>query len=221
MKKVLKIILGLVFLPPLIYGLAHLIGILIPVNTDTASENQEIEIYIQQFGAHTDLVLPLNNEVKNWEEVVDPRHSTSGSPNTRYVSFGWGDLGFYRDVPTWDDLTLKIAVTALFTKSPSAVHLKYSENLPQAEKTVSLKLTKDQYKKLCTYIENTFKTDEKGKVQQIPDLYYTQTDAFYKARGSLSLFKTCNTWINNALKAAGIRTSLWTALPQGIFYQYD
>ncbi len=219
MKKAFKYILILFFLPPLFYGMASLIGALIPVNNNRSDKKVEISIYLQQFGSHTDIVLPYKNEVQNWGNIVNPSHTKLGNLRTKYLSFGWGDLAFYRNTPTWNDLTLNTAFTALFTKSPAAIHVKFSENLPQAEKSVQINLNKNQYKKLCAYIENDFKTDKKGKLQQITDLFYTQTDAFYKACGSLSLFKTCNTWVNSGLKHTGVKTCLWTAFPQGIFYQ--
>ena len=49
---------------------------------------------------------------------------------------------------------------------------------------------------------------------------YGNSDAFYDATGSYSLFHTCNSWTNNALKAAGMKASVWTPFDKGIFHQY-
>lgn len=50
---------------------------------------------------------------------------------------------------------------------------------------------------------------------------YGKTDAFYEAKGKYSLFKTCNTWTNNALKASEQRACVWTIFQSGIFYQLN
>ena len=47
-----------------------------------------------------------------------------------------------------------------------------------------------------------------------------KADAFYDAKGSYNLTRTCNTWTNNALKAAGLKACLWTPFDSGIFWQY-
>jgi hypothetical protein len=49
---------------------------------------------------------------------------------------------------------------------------------------------------------------------------YGDNDAFYEAIGSYNLFKTCNTWTNNALKSCGQKACFWTPFESGIFYQY-
>ena len=50
---------------------------------------------------------------------------------------------------------------------------------------------------------------------------YGKNDAFYEATGRYSLFHTCNTWTNNALKIAGQKACVWTPFDTGIFYHYQ
>ncbi|SFN72471.1 TIGR02117 family protein [Salegentibacter flavus] len=220
MKTVLKILVLLIFVPLLIYIIAVITGMLIPVNSDFQETNDGVEIYLQTSDVHTDIVVPLKNDLKNWEEDISLQHSLSGVPGAKYISFGWGDLEFYRNTPLWEDLTLKTGFRALFLKSPAALHLNFSEELPPTEKTIPLMISQNQYLKLTAFLENSFEYDAEGNVRHIQDLHYTRRDAFYKAKGSLSLFKTCNTWTNNALKASGLKACLWTPLPEGILYTY-
>lgn len=220
MKRILKI-LGVIFvLPPLLYLVLAIIGALIPVNTDYRPENPEIEIYLQQSGVHTDIVVPFKNEFKNWGETVSQKHSLSSISEANFIKFGWGDLEFFRKTPHWEDLTLKTGFRALFMKTPAALHLEFSEEIPITDKSISLKIDPVQYKKLIQYLEKSFLLNEDGKVQPVKDLHYNQNDAFYLANGSLNLFNTCNTWANKALKASEVKTCLWTPFPQGIFYRY-
>ncbi|MGM0932449.1 MAG: TIGR02117 family protein [Bacteroidota bacterium] len=220
MKTVLKILVLLILVPPLIYIIAVITGMLIPVNSDFQETNDGVEIYLQTSDVHTDIVVPLKNDLKNWEEDISLQHSLSGVPGTKYISFGWGDLEFYRNTPLWEDLTLKTGFRALFLKSPAALHLEFSEEAPSGEKTIRLRLSRNQYLKLTAFLEDSFDFDAEGNVQPIRDLHYTRKDAFYKAKGSLNLFKTCNTWTNNALKTSGLKACFWTPFPEGILYTY-
>jgi hypothetical protein len=43
---------------------------------------------------------------------------------------------------------------------------------------------------------------------------------FYNAKGRYSLFYTCNTWANQALKSANQKAALWTIFDFGIFQHY-
>lgn len=82
-------------------------------------------------------------------------------------------------------------------------------------------ISKDQYKRLIKYIQQYFKRDEKGNlINIITSNTYGENDSFYEAKGTYQLFFTCNTWVNSALKNAGLKACLWTPFQQGIFNQY-
>lgn len=221
MKRVLKYILILILGPVVLYFIAVIIGMLIQIKPESVPEDEKIiEIFLQASDIHTDIVLPYENELINWEEFVSSKHSLSTSQNTNYISFGWGDLEFYKNTPQWDDLTPKTAIKALFFKTPSALHVEFLDVLPPAEETISINVTPEQYKKLSVFILTSFETDENDNLRPIPDLHYNRQDAFFHAEGSLNLFKTCNTWTNNALKDAGMPACLWTPFTEGILYSY-
>jgi hypothetical protein len=74
---------------------------------------------------------------------------------------------------------------------------------------------------LTNYIKKSFQRDAEGHFINIKtDANYGKTDAFYEAIGSYSLFHTCNSWTNNALKISGQKACLWTPAQSGIFNQY-
>jgi uncharacterized protein (TIGR02117 family) len=78
----------------------------------------------------------------------------------------------------------------------------------------------DDFKKLTAYLEQTFQTDSDGNVIWIPNSGYGDHDTFYAANGKYSLFKTCNTWTNSALKAANQKAALWSVTDTGILIHY-
>lgn len=221
LKTFLKVLAGIIFIPPMIYMVMVLVGAAIPVNNTDITHNPDLKIYLVSNGMHTDIVVPARTAIIDWTQIVKPEHTLSKQENYNYVSFGWGDLGFYANTPRWEDLTLDTGFKALFLKSPSAVHATFLPAVIENEDTKTLYIENEQYRMLAEYIKNTFEYDEENNASQpVPGLHYSHDDAFYRARGSLHLFNTCNTWVNNGLKEAGLRACLWTPFVEGIFYQY-
>lgn len=224
MKKILKytgytlltfIVLVLLYLG-CAWGLSRL-------SVDAERNTQpEITIYLKSNGVHTDLVLPVKTEHKDWSEDILYKNTRSGDSTFDYVAFGWGDKGFYLETPTWNDLKARTAFRAAFGLSTTAIHTTFYNDLIEGERCVRLVIAKEQYQRLVTYIENSLQTDSTGNpIVIVTEARYGSHDAFYEARGSYSLFHTCNTWTNNALKASGLKACWWTPFDKGIFYQYQ
>lgn len=215
-----KYFLGILFVPLVLYFAIVLIGAAIPVNSNPETINPDIKIYLISNGVHVDIAVPVKTDIIDWTEVVHPRHTLLPATNSSYVSFGWGDLLFYQNTPEWKDLTFKTAFQALFLKTPSAIHARFHDGIPKNEKIKPLTIDSLQYRRLSEYISNTFIYDKGGKSQPVKGLHYGGQDAFYKAKGSLNLFNTCNTWVNKALKHSGLKACLWTPFEEGIFFRY-
>lgn len=219
-RKILKILLGLLIVPPLLYLILVIIGAAIPVNTDPETFSADVEIYLISNGMHTDIAVPLKNKYMDWTTVVKPQQTKSGWPTSKFVSFGWGDLEFYEKTPHWENLNLSTGIRALFLRSPAAVHTTFFDVVREGEETRSISIDSIQYHLLSTYIQNTLEYDDKGNTKLISGLHYNDHDVFYHAKGSLNLFNTCNTWVNIGLKQSGLKGCLWTPLVEGIFYHY-
>lgn len=204
-----------------LYVIVAMVASLIPVNTDQPDTAKEYKIFIRSNGVHTDIVMPVKNDLVNWLDFVDPAHTRAGRISFEYVAFGWGDLGFYENTPEWKDITADVAFKALFLDSPAAMHVKFRHFVIEDEYTIPIPVTSEQYLALADYIAGTFALDDNGAAQNIMGLYYDMTDTFYHANGSLNLLNTCNTWTNRGLKEAGLRASLWTPFTEGIFYSYS
>jgi uncharacterized protein (TIGR02117 family) len=172
--------------------------------------NSDNEIYITTNGVHLDIILPVTNVES---EFLNKLEILSG---TKYVSFGWGDKEFYINTPEWKDLTFKTAFKALFLKSETAMHVTcYSTSYSSWKK---IKICSSQLDLLNKYIEKSFSKNENGGLQKIAVPGYYQSDFFYEAKGSFSLFNTCNVWVNKALKVTGIQTSVWSPFDFGILH---
>lgn len=136
-----------------------------------------------------------------------------------YLSFGWGEENFYINTPTWGDLTFKNAFKAMFLKSSTLMHITRYKSV--GSDWVEIKITESELEKLNDYLQNTFSTDEHGMKILLEDQGYTAIDDFYKAKGSYSCFKTCNTWVNSGFKESGLKSSLWTPFDFGLMSKYE
>jgi uncharacterized protein (TIGR02117 family) len=225
LRKFLKITLrsvGVLVLFVLVYWATAYILSAIPVNSGFKQcEKDAVEIYILTNGVHTDLVLPLKNEIKDWTAVVNPADTKSGAARARFVAFGWGDKGFYLNTPTWGDLKFSTAFNAMFYLSTTAMHVTFYENMNESKSCKKIRITKASYNKLIKYINKSFATDSAYRYKLIKGSSYGRNDAFYDANGTYSLFLTCNSWANNGLKEANLKACYWTAFDTPIFSKYE
>jgi uncharacterized protein (TIGR02117 family) len=189
---------------------------------DEASNKGVIEIYIKTNGVHTDIVVPVKNEVKDWSTEVKFSNTKIPDSTVKYLAMGWGDKGFYLETPNWSDLKASIAFKAAFGLSSTAIHATFYHQISQDESCKKIKLSKREYEQLVRYISTSFQTDSLGHFILIKtNANYSNSDAFYEANGHYSLFKTCNTWANNALKSCNQKACFWTPFDKGIFDLYN
>jgi uncharacterized protein (TIGR02117 family) len=186
-----------------------------------AGTSPDVTIYIHTNGVHTDVVLPVSNELYDWRKDIKFENTISKDTVANYIAFGWGDKGFYLNTPTWAQLKFSVAFRAAFALSTSAIHATFYKSMQEGADCKKILISKEQYSRLIKYVRSSFKTDSGNNVIDIKtNANYNNYDAFYEAKGKYNLFYTCNTWANNALKACGQKACLWTPFDKGIFNQY-
>jgi len=204
----------------LLYLFLAIVLTIIPAN-HAKQPMQGIQIFIRTNGVHTDFVLPANRPEIDWLRYIKTE-DFKGVRAPKYITFGWGDKGFYIETPEWSDLKASTAFKALFFLSTTAMHVSYLESKPEVDKDCkSLILKPEQYKKLITYIISSFRMDKGGEVILIPGKGYDAYDNFYEANGTYSFIKTCNTWLNSGLKYIGVKTATWAPFDKCIFYRLN
>lgn len=226
MKKVvfrLVKYIGLFLLALLMYGIVVTLLSFIPVNSfdsRTLIPAQKIEIYLLTNGVHTDVVFPVKNEVFDWSKQVKFTDTKAKDSTAQFMAIGWGDRGFYLETPTWSDLKVSTALKAATGLSSSALHATFYSKMKEGADCEKITLDCNEYHQLIHFISDTFQLNA-GKVSKIETkAVYGNKDAFYEAKGSYSLFYTCNSWANQALKAANQKAALWTITDSGIFRHY-
>ena len=123
-------------------------------------------------------------------------------PGADHLEFGWGDGDYYQadDPGPW--LTLKAACWP----TSSVLHVAgFSGSVNRhfaGYESVRLELTRESFHRLAAFVDHDF--DRQGKSRADPlRPGYGLNSRFYPARGTFHLFNTCNSWIAQALAAAG------------------
>ncbi|HEX8019574.1 TIGR02117 family protein [Mucilaginibacter sp.] len=218
-KVILRLVLGLVAFV-LLYLLSAFLFSIWTVKKEAETSN-DVAIYILTNGDHTDIVVPVKNDIADWSKEISYENTVSRDTTGKYLAIGWGDKGFYLSTPTWADLKFSTAFKAAFALSTSAIHATYYQTMPESNDCKKIMISNKQYKRLVAFVDSSFRRDAKGKVINIKtNANYDKNDAFYEAKRKYNIFYTCNTWANNALKASGQTACVWTPFDRGIFYHY-
>lgn len=185
----------------------------ITVNKTSNNSEGDKTIYLSTNGVHLSIIIPKENINSKILKGLQYQQ------NQDYFMFGWGNEDFYINTPTWNDLKFKYAFGALFLNTPTAIHLTTYEYKQQ--NWISVKCSQQKIEKLNEYIFNTFKVNSKGQKELIPCNLYSVNDTFYKANGSYSPVKTCNTWVNTGFKQSGLKASYFTLFDFGLLNKYE
>ncbi len=212
LRKLLKGFLLLLLIPIVYIAIAFLLTA-IPVNSEQAHGEDAPTIYLNTNGVHLDIIIPVEllTEKLRQDLVFQPSES--------YLSFGWGDENFYLNTPTWGDLTLKNAVTALLLNSSTLMHVTRYSRIQTA--WVAVPVSESALGNLNAYIADSFQTDEAGNKLLLSGQGYETWDDFYRARGSYSSLNTCNSWANAALAESGLPACYWTPFDFGVLNKYN
>ena len=236
-----RIALGVALAPlacVLAFALAALGLGMVAVNRDFRPSAEGITIYLRHNGIHTDFILPVSAAAIDWRPDFPGTHFAppakplanhaltleadmppDRNPRATHIAFGWGDQGFYFDTPTWSDLSAGVALRALGGFGASAMHVEYLPAPARGDHVRRVTLSNAQYLRLASYIRRSFRDDANGRTRPFAGRGYTMHDAFYAARGSFSLFTTCNEWVRRGLADAGVRTPVWAPFHHAIFAQ--
>jgi uncharacterized protein (TIGR02117 family) len=205
MLKALRRIIGLLLAFLALYVFAALILGFAPVNRSFTPTAGGVPIAVCSNGVHTDFVLPVRTEEVDWSAIFPTVHYPVDVTGFDHIGIGWGDLDFYRSTPTWSDFDTGIALRAVTGLGPAALHVQYRPGPGLNEDCRHAEISVPQYRALAGYIGATMASPGWPAASG-----YGATDLFYAAHGRFSLFKSCNVWVGDGLKASGLPTGLWT-----------
>jgi len=127
-------------------------------------------------------------------------------PSDEYLEFSWGDKDYFPAPNGGVGLVLKAA----FWSSGSVLHVvgfrdTVGKTFPGAE-IIEVVLSEERFQGLIKFISDTFSRPyPPTPAEPRPGLF--PNGRFYSAEGKFSVLRTCNTWVAEALRAAGLPIS--------------
>ena len=206
---VLRALTALISLP-ILYFLASLAGAIIPGHHPQIDGGEPARIGLLRGPIHYDLILPLTPDLRTRFAFAAADGVPVQNPRAQYLVVGWGAKGFYTTTGSYTDVNLPAIWTAL-TGDDAVLHLDVAGDLTTMPGLVWLTLSDTQQTALIEAVSATFAT-----TSALPIEPYGPTDAFYPAHGRFNLFHTCNDWLGETLRAAGLEFGIWTPTPQSI-----
>lgn len=207
-----RLLLGLAAVP-LLYLAAALVGALVPVNADWKEAEQGTTIYLRSNGIHLDIIMPAKAQGLDWRPLLPESDFAAPPFEARWFGFGAGERKVYLETPAWTDITPSTALHAI-AGGERILHVDRTAK-PGAE-LVAIRLRPEEYRRLWASVRAEFD----GPPKRIDHPGYGPDDAFYRGRGRASAVQTCNQWVADKLRLAGVRTSLWSPFVQGLTWRY-
>jgi len=127
-----------------------------------------------------------------------------------WIEFGWGDREFYRLVPTPGDVSIGLALRALFFPGNiSVLHVVGIAGDPAevfAGDRVRVPLSAAGFDRMLAQLDASFVSPQAGALPDLGQGLYGPS-LFYPANGTFSILHVCNHWVDALLGAAGLPTA--------------
>lgn len=217
MRRWLIRLAALVLSLPLWYLAAGFGGALIPAGGDGGGGAATQRIGLMRGPIHYDFLLPVDERTRVQFAFAERHKGVPVShPQARWLVVGWGSAAFYTTAGTYADITVGAVWTAA-TGDSAVMRVDALGAFPDgAEGLVWLDLTPDQYARLLASIAASFARDGTGAPMPLAVAGLTGSDGFWRGTGHFSLLHTCNDWLGDQLRAAGLRFGRWTPTPQAV-----
>ena len=177
-------------------------------------EGSEVKrIYVVRQNWHTGIAIKREDiSSAIWPQIRD-------FPDVEYLEVSWGDEDYY-PAP---DPTLGMLLKAALLPTGSVLHVggfngPVETYFPESD-IVKIELSEAGFERLSRFISQTYvSADAAGTGRVTKGLY--PNSRFYPAQGTFHIFRTCNTWVAQALRAAGCPVTPFYAITAGnLIYQ--
>jgi uncharacterized protein (TIGR02117 family) len=210
------VLLAVLALPGL-YLLAALVGSLLPVNGGWVEPARGTTVYLRGNAVHVDLLMPAQAEGLDWRPLFPAEQFRNAAPATEWFAFGAGERRVYLNTPTWGDLTPRTLWAGL-AGGERVMHVERVAALGPGMRAIRLR--PEEYRRLWTAVRAQLELDARGRPKRIDHPGYGWGDAFFRGVGRASAVSTCNAWIADQLRLAGVKASAWPPFAAGLVWRY-
>jgi uncharacterized protein (TIGR02117 family) len=188
------------------YFLCGWIGSSFPAHRQFAGAEDGIDIMIATNGVHTSVVVPVRADGLDWHRVFPVTDLAEPARPYTHIGISWGQREVFLDTPTWADLSPLLVLRVAGFGGEGLMHVEHWVNPQPSEDYRPLRISRAQNRALVRALLR----DLPPRGQRRHYAGYGAQDVFYDARGTYTLYRTCNEWTGESLRRAGIRTGAWT-----------
>jgi uncharacterized protein (TIGR02117 family) len=183
-----------------------------------------IEIFVLSHGYHAGLVVPTAKLAAAAQRngalalgLVAERFG--GYP---FIEFGWGEQDFYASVPTVADLSIGLAIRALFRPDNKTVlHVVGLPDTPRkvfaSADIVRVALSESGFARMLSGLNATFALSGDPAGLQVLGRGLYGPSLFFRANGNFHMFNVCNHFVADMLSKAGLPvTPVLDTVPPGL-----
>ena len=196
------------------YLLAAVLGALIPGATVAAANDGDRQrtIILMEGPIHYDILLPLDDATREAFDFANHDGVLVSHPEAEWLSIGWGSRAFYTNIGGYSDLTIPIIWRAA-TGDQSVIRLDSLGSLPAEYPALRyIKVTETQ----LTNLRDLLVSELGPEPVVLKQSGFGPNDRFYTASDTFSLARTCNVWVSDTLRQAGIAMGIWTPTPYAV-----
>jgi uncharacterized protein (TIGR02117 family) len=162
---------------------------------------------------HYDFLLPLNDVTRAQFDWLADTGVNMDHPRAEWVVIGWGARDFYTATGSYTDLRARTIWRGL-TGDSSVMRVDLAGDLSDAVDPLTVAFSDAQYAAFLDQIEDSFAQGAGTVPLEIVGL--SGFDRFFEAKGRFTFFNTCNVWVGQTLRAAGVEFGMWTPLPTSV-----
>lgn len=200
----------------LAYGLAALLGAMIPSGAaKPATGPRSHQVLLVAGPIHYDFLIPLDPQVRRQFGFLAASGLAITDPRSEWLVIGWGAREFYTTIGDYRDIELSAIVKGALGDR-SVLRVDVLGALPPLPDMPKIGFTDAEFDALLSAMASSFEAGPAQQVQRLPHSGFTHSDAFFAAKGRFHLFRTCNTWVAQMIRASGRRFGAWTPLPYSV-----
>lgn len=213
--RAIRALFGWLALAVGLYFAAGWVGSSVPVNRDFVSSDapDAVTVIVTTNGVHTTIAMPLNGPDMDWSDTFPTTDTADPFRPYTHVAVSWGEKAVFLNTPTWADLSPLTVLRIVGLGGEPLYHVEFWVRPAPSPDFRPLRISREQYRRLVRAIVRDLPPPGPGRRAYGG---YAEHDVFYDARGSYTAYATCNEWIGETLRMAGIRTGAWTPFPGGV-----
>ncbi|WP_299047355.1 TIGR02117 family protein [uncultured Tateyamaria sp.] len=194
----------------LLYALAAALGGLWPGRTAPPTGPKTHTVRLIHGPIHYDILLPIADARRDLGWLA-AKGIALDHPGADWLVVGWGARDFYTSTGTYLDLAPR-SIWRAITGDRGVMRVDLAGTVPAD--WPALHLTDAQYRALIAGLTDSFASGAATQPMDHPG--FSEWDRFFPARGRFHLFNTCNVWVGDMLRHAGIRFGIWTPTPYAV-----